>query len=72
MKISSTDKIINIYKDQSNSDKDLRVKLGLIKGSTYGLDVYEGAFRLYGVPYSSTLDDSNAAIYFDSSGNMTL
>ena len=71
MKISSADKIISIYKDETNLDKDLRVKLGLIKNSTYGLDVYEGAFRLYGVPYSSTLTDSNAAIYFDS-GNMIL
>ena len=72
LKISSDNKIINIYKNATNLDKDLRVKLGLIKGSTYGLDIYNGAFRLYGGPYSSNLTDSNASIYFDSSGNMTL
>ena len=72
LKISSDNKIINIYKNATNLDKDLRVKLGLIKNSTYGLDIYNGAFRLYGGPYSSTLTDSNASIYFDSSGNMTL
>lgn len=64
MKISSTDKIINIYKGQSNLDNDLQVKLGLIKNSTYGLDIYNGAFRMYGVPWNKGLTDEDASIYF--------
>ena len=64
MKISSTDKIINIYKGQSNLDNDLQVKLGLIKNSIYGLDIYNGAFRMYGVPWNKGLTDEDASIYF--------
>jgi hypothetical protein len=47
---------LSIFSDNSNSK--LRVKAGYIETSgVYGLDIYDGAFRMYGVPYSKNLTE---------------
>lgn len=45
MIIDSDSKQIDIYSDNDNTK--LRTRLGYIKSNTYGLDIYDGAFRLY-------------------------
>lgn len=45
MIIDSDSKQIDIYSDNDNTE--LRTRLGYIKSNTYGLDIYDGAFRLY-------------------------
>lgn len=58
-------KIISSKPTSSISDTDaLRVKLGWIKNEVYGLDIYNGAFRMYGVPWKEGLTDEDANIYF--------
>jgi len=49
----------------------LRVKLGWIKDEVYGLDIYNGAFRMYGVPWKADLTDEDANIYFKTEDNIT-
>ena len=58
-------KIISSKPTSSMSDTaDLRVKLGWIKDEVYGLDIYNGAFRMYGVPWNKDLTNEDASIYF--------
>lgn len=58
-------KIISSKPNDSLLDTDaLRVKLGWIKDDVYGLDIYNGAFRMYGVPWNKDLTDEDASIYF--------
>lgn len=58
-------KIISSKPTSSVSDTaDLRVKLGWIKDEVYGLDIYNGAFKMYGVPWKEGLTDEDANIYF--------
>lgn len=57
-----TDRELNLL----NINDQLRVKLGWIKDNIYGLDIYNGAFRMYGGSWNKNLTDEDAAIYFDS------
>lgn len=58
-------KIISSKPTDNIPDTDaLRVKLGWIKDNIYGLDIYNGAFRMYGVPWKEGLADEDASIYF--------
>lgn len=57
----------------TDSEKKNRVKIGYIrtedtgnnKKDIYGIDIYDGAFRLYGDEYRDGLSDSDASIYFN-------
>lgn len=65
-------KIISSKPTSSVSDTaDLRVKLGWIKDEVYGLDIYNGAFRMYGVPWNKDLTDEDANIYFKTENDVT-
>lgn len=65
-------KIISSKPISSISDTDaLRVKLGWIKDEVYGLDIYNGAFRMYGVPWNKDLTDEDANIYFKTENDIT-
>lgn len=57
-----------------DTDSKLKINIGVIDSSNlvHGIDIYSGAFRLYGVDYSTQLTNDDAAIYFDDSGNMFL
>lgn len=63
--ISSKDKYIAIYEKQ-NEQKILRVKLGCINEEYYGLNIYDGCFKLY------SEGKSEPVLYFDQQGNMKL
>lgn len=54
-----------------NISDQLRVKLGWIKDEVYGLDIYNGAFRMYGVPWGKDLTDEDANIYFKTENDVT-
>lgn len=65
-------KIISSKLTDDITDTDaLRVKLGWIKDDVYGLDIYNGAFRMYGVPWKADLTDEDANIYFKTEDNIT-
>lgn len=65
-------KIISSKPTSSMPDTaDLRVKLGWIKDEVYGLDIYNGAFRMYGVPWNKDLTDEDANIYFKTENDVT-
>lgn len=65
-------KIISSKPNDSLLDTDaLRVKLGWIKNDVYGLDIYNGAFRMYGVPWNKDLTDEDANIYFKTENDVT-
>lgn len=65
-------KIISSKLTDDITDTDaLRVKLGWIKDDVYGLDIYNGAFRMYGVPWNKDLTDEDANIYFKTEDNIT-
>ena len=65
--INSKEQRIAIYSDEDNPQA--RVILGKIiknnEDTVYGLDIYEGAFRIYGKSYSPELKDiDDASLYF--------
>lgn len=65
-------KIISSKLTSNISDTDaLRVKLGWIKDDVYGLDIYNGAFRMYGIPWNKDLTDEDANIYFKTENDVT-
>lgn len=65
-------KIISSKPAGGTTDTDaLRVKLGWIKDEVYGLDIYNGAFRMYGVPWNKDLTDEDANIYFKTENDVT-
>lgn len=64
LKIDSDNKQIDIYSDSDNTI--LRARYGLIRDNIYGLDIYEGSLRIYGVPYQEGLGEEDCALYFKS------
>ena len=69
LKIDSDNKRIDIYSNSDNTT--LRARYGLVRDNVYGLDIYEGSFRIYSQSYYDGIESDQVAkaLYFQTENN---